>query len=88
MTTVAAIRGFFAIPAGTKPSQCGKCGQLIYWIEHKCKPRRKGEIGITKPLPISIKNDVRAIAPTETTWGQGFSHFADCIYAGSFRRQA
>jgi hypothetical protein len=86
MTTVAAIRGFFAIPPGTKQSACEKCGQPIWWIEHRCKPKRKGEIGKLSRIPISIKNDIRAAAPTDTTWGQGFNHFADCIYADSFRR--
>jgi hypothetical protein len=88
MTTVAAFRGFFAIPPGTKPTPCEKCRQLVYWIEHRCKPKRKGEPGKISRLPISIKNDVHAQAPTDTTWGQGFSHFADCIYADSFRRHA
>jgi hypothetical protein len=86
MTTIAAVRGFFAIPAGTKPSECEKCHQTIYWIEHRCKPKRKGEIGKLSRIPISIKNDIRAAAPTDTTWGQGFNHFADCVFADSFRR--
>jgi hypothetical protein len=88
MTVVTAVRGFYAIPAGTKQSQCERCHQPIWWIEHRCKPKRKGEPGKLSRIPISIKNDVRAIAPTETTWGMGFSHFVDCIYADSFRRKA
>lgn len=87
MTAVAAFPGFFAIPAGTKPSQCDRCHQTIWWIEHRSKPKRKGEIGKLSHLPISIKNDVHAQAPTDTTWGMGFSHFADCLFADSFRRQ-
>lgn len=88
MTLVTAFPGFFAIPAGTKATPCERCQQMIYWIDHRCKPKRKGEVGKLSRLPISIKNDVRASAPTETTWGQGFSHFADCIYAEQFRRHS
>lgn len=86
MSTIAAIRGFFAIPAGTKPSQCDRCGQTIYWIQHQCKPKRKGEIGKIKPIPISVKDNIHAIVPTDTTWGQGPSHFSDCLFADMYRK--
>lgn len=77
MTALTTIRGFFAIPANTHPSYCDYCDGTIYWIEHRCKPKRKGELGKLSRLPISVKHDA-AIAPTSTTWGQGPSHFSDC----------
>jgi hypothetical protein len=77
VTALATIKGFFAIPPGTEAKQCAYCGQPVYWIEHRCKPRRKGEIGKLSRLPISVR-DVKATAPTHDTWGQGFNHFADC----------
>jgi hypothetical protein len=80
MTALAEIKGFFAIPPNTKQSNCSSCGAVIYWIEHQCKPKRKGEIGKISRLPISIK-DVKAAAPTDTTWGQGVNHKADCPFA-------
>ena len=86
MATITGLQGFFSIPAGTKPSECDRCHQTIYWIEHRCKPKKGETIGKLSRLPISIKDNVHALAPTDTTWGQGFNHFADCIYAESFRR--
>jgi hypothetical protein len=77
MTALTEIRGFYAIPPGTKEAICSYCGQLVYWIEHRCKPKRKGEVGKLSRIPLSIK-DIKAAAPTETTWGQGFNHHADC----------
>jgi hypothetical protein len=85
MTTVAAIRGFFAIPPRTRESHCESCGAVIYWIEHHCKPKRKGEVGKLSRLPISVK-DVKALAPTDTTWGMGPSHFSDCDAADRWRQ--
>jgi hypothetical protein len=67
----------FLIPPGTARSFCKWCAQPIYWIEHQCKPKRKGEVGAIKPLPISLGH-VLAQEPTKTTWGKGICHFADC----------
>jgi hypothetical protein len=78
VTIVEGIKGFFAIPAGTHPSVCRLCGRgPIYWITHTGKPSKKYPKGKTSKLPIAI-NDPRAMAPTPETFGQGYSHFADC----------
>lgn len=78
MTTIEGLPGFFAIPAGTHPSVCRLCGKgPIYWIEHIGKPSKKYPEGKKSTLPIAI-GDPRAKAPTSDTWGQGYSHFADC----------
>lgn len=76
----------FLIPPGTARSFCKRCGALIYWIDHQCKPKRKGEAGAIKPIPVSMKHAL-AVEPTDTTWGRGPSHFSDCEFAEQFRHR-
>lgn len=80
MSTIAGLPGFFGIPPGTRLSRCDSCHAEIYWIQHECKPKRKGEKGKISRLPISLK-EPRAYKPTDDQWGQGISHFADCPFA-------
>ncbi len=79
--------GMYLIPAGTQPSECSSCRQRIYFVEHTPKPKRKGDVPRSKPLPISLKH-VLAIEPTRTTWGRGISHHADCPDAGRWRQRS
>lgn len=67
----------FLVPPGTPRSSCGRCGHVLYWIDHQCKPKRKGEAGAIKRLPISLRHAL-ALEPTRTTWGKGVCHIPEC----------
>lgn len=77
----------FIIPPGTPRSFCKYCSQPIFWIEHECKPKRKGESGAVKRLPISLKHAL-GLEPTRTTWGRGINHHADCAAIAAKRQPA
>lgn len=58
---------FIKIAAGEKPILCS-CGEYIYFAPHP---------NTGNSHPVSLKHD-QAVAPTETTWGEGISHIPDC----------
>lgn len=66
---------FFDIPAGTPPSECRSCRQLVYWIR----------TALDRPMPVSVDVD-GAYDPTATEAGQGISHFVDCPNRDQHRR--
>jgi hypothetical protein len=69
---------FFAVPAGTRPSQCSgrDCRATVYWIETDSGKR------------MLVDCDVDGGAePTGTEDGQGVAHFGTCPNADDFRRR-
>lgn len=66
---------FFTIPAGTHPSHCKSCHQVVYWIT----------TASDRPMPVSVEY-TGAFPPQMTRDGSGISHFVDCPERDLHRR--
>lgn len=70
------MKTFIPIPAGTPPTPCKSCRQLIYWAPHP---------STGKNHPVSVA-DPESYAPDQDSDGKGITHFADCPNAASHRK--
>lgn len=70
---------FLPIEPGTTPTACRSCGQMIFFSPHP---------STGKPHPISVQSHPASYPPTDTAYGSGITHFADCEFAASHRRKA
>lgn len=76
----------WGIPPGTRAEQCHKCPATIYMVPNE---------NSGKPMPLAVAPELEtkqfgvvatlARAPTMQEEGFGYSHFADCPAAASFR---
>lgn len=68
----------YEIPAGTAAGKCRSCGKKVFWTTDAENPEHRRILSV---------DHVDAYPPTAATEGRGFSHFADCPDAGTWRKR-
>lgn len=66
------------IHRGTTPSNCKRCGAVMYWAPHPTT-------GNAHPTSVDTCIEPRCKEPTEHEDGLGVSHYANCSNANEFR---
>jgi hypothetical protein len=80
MSQAQASRTLFAVPAGTKPTPCKRCGMSVFWVQVRggWKLIDCSAVGGVEPSESKDTRQLGMFGGTEVRAGLGVNHFDDC----------